>query len=59
MQQYTAYIYFTAESLYMFRVPSTPIIRCTWNCNYSHWYKSLFVQLPHSRVATLGHVGVR
>ena len=32
--------YFTATSLYMFRVPSAPIIRSTQNCNYSHWYKS-------------------
>ena len=31
--------YSTAISLYMFRVPSTPIIRSTWNCSYSHRYK--------------------
>jgi len=28
-QQYADYIYFTAISLYMFQVPSTPIIRST------------------------------
>jgi len=32
--------YFTARSLYMFRVPFAPIISSTWNCSYSHWYKS-------------------
>jgi len=32
--------YFTARLLYMFQVPFTHIIRCTWNCSYSHWYKS-------------------
>ena len=32
--------YFTAKSLYMFRVPSTFIIRSTWICNYSFRYKS-------------------
>jgi len=32
--------YFTAGSLYMFRVLSTPIIRCTSNCIYSLWYRS-------------------
>jgi len=31
---------FTARSLYIFRVPFTPIVRSTWNCSYSHWYKS-------------------
>jgi len=29
MQQYAACIYFTAITLYMFRVPSAPIIRNT------------------------------
>jgi hypothetical protein len=38
--------YFTAISLYMFRVPSTPIIRSTLNYSYSNWYKS------YLRVAT-------
>ena len=31
--------YFTAISLYVFRVPCAPIIRSTQNCSYSHWYK--------------------
>ena len=32
--------YFTAVSLCMFQVPSTPIIRSTYNYSYSHWYKT-------------------
>jgi len=35
-------IYYTASSLYMFRV-STPIIRSTKNCNYSLRYWSYFL----------------
>ena len=31
-------IYYSANSLYMFRVSTTPIIRSTQNCNYRHWY---------------------
>jgi len=31
-------IYYSASSLYMFRVSTTPIIRSTQNCNYSLWY---------------------
>ena len=31
-------IYYSASSLYMFRVSTTPIIRNTQNCNYSLWY---------------------
>jgi len=31
-------IYFTAKSLYMFRVPTAPIIRSTKNCNINLWY---------------------
>ena len=31
-------IYYSASSLYMFRVSNTPIIRSTQNCNYSHQY---------------------
>ena len=45
--------YFTAISLYMFRAPSTPIIRSTYSCSYSHRYK------PYVRAATSlqrGHV---
>ena len=33
-------IYYSAISLYMFRVPTTPNIRSTQNCNYSLWYWS-------------------
>ena len=33
-------IYFSASSLYMFRVSTTPIIRSTQNCNYSLRYWS-------------------
>jgi len=29
--------YYSASSLYMFRVSATPIIRSTQNCNYSLW----------------------
>ena len=31
-------IYYSASSLYMFRVSTTPIIRSTQNCNYSFRY---------------------
>ena len=33
-------IYYSASSLYMFRVSTTPIIRSTQNCNYSLRYWS-------------------
>ena len=36
-------IYYSASSLYMFRVSTTPIIRSTQNCNYSLWYWSHFL----------------
>ena len=36
-------IYYTASSLYMFRVSNTPIIRSTQNCNYSLQYWSYFL----------------
>jgi len=36
------YIYYSASSLYMFRVSTTPIIRSTQNCNYSLRYWSFF-----------------
>jgi len=36
-------IYYSASSLYMFRVSTTPIIRSTQNCNYSLWYWSYFL----------------
>ena len=35
-------IYYSASSLYMFRVSNTPIIS-TQNCNYSLWYWSYFL----------------
>ena len=41
-------IYYSASSLYMFRVTTTPIIRCTHNCNCSlrYWSYSLCSYLP-------------
>ena len=36
-------IYYSAGSLYMFRVWNTPIIRSTQNCNYSLRYWSYFL----------------
>jgi len=36
-------IYYSASSLYMFRVSNTPIIRSTQICNYSLWYWSYFL----------------
>jgi len=36
-------IYYSASSLYMFRVSTTPIIRSTQNCNYSLQYWSSFL----------------
>ena len=36
-------IYYSASSLYMFRVSTTPIIRSTHNCNYSLRYWSYFL----------------
>ena len=40
--------YYSASSLYMFRVSTTPIIRSTKNCNYSlrHWSYFLCSYLP-------------
>jgi len=47
-------IYYSASSRSMFRVPTTPIIRSTQNCNYSLRYLSYFcAQLPPSNVAKL------
>jgi len=46
-------IYYSARSLYMFRVSTTPTIRSTQNCNYSLRYWSYFVQLPPSNVVKL------
>ena len=47
-------IYYSASSLYMFRVSTTPITMSTQNCNYSllYWPRCA-VQLPPSNVATL------
>ena len=36
-------VYYSASSLYMFRVSTTPIIRSTQNCNYSLRYWSYFL----------------
>ena len=36
-------IYYSASSLYMFRVSTTPIVRSTQNCNYSLRYWSYFL----------------
>ena len=36
-------IYYSASSLYMFRLSTTPIIRSTQNCNYSLRYGSYFL----------------
>jgi len=41
-------VYYSASSLYVFRVSTTPIIRSTQNCNYSlrHWSYFLCSYLP-------------
>ena len=52
-------ICYSAGSLYVFRVSTTPIIRNTQNCNYSLRYWSLVLQLPPSNVAEIGYVGGR
>jgi len=45
-------IYYSASSLYMFQVSTTPTIRSTQNCNYSlRYWLYYFVQLPPSNVA--------
>jgi len=41
--QHKQSIYYSVSSLYMFRVPTTPIIRSTQNCNYSLRYWSYFL----------------
>ena len=52
--QHKQSIYYSASSLYMFRGPTTPIIRTTQNCNYSLRYWSyFFMQLPPSNVTKL------
>jgi len=55
-------IYYSASSLYMFRVSTTPITMSTQNCNYSLRYWSYFLcsYLPPtwpSFLATLGKGG--
>ena len=48
-------IYYSASSLYMYRVSTTPISRSTHNSNYSlRYWSCFFVQLPPSSVAKLG-----
>ena len=42
--------------LYMFRVVTPPIIRSTYNCNYSIWHWSKRSLLPTAVVETLGLV---
>jgi len=45
--QHKVVIYYSASSLYMFRVSTTHIMRSTQNCNYSLRYWSyFFVKLP-------------
>ena len=51
--------YFTALSLYMFRVPSTPIIRSIKTVVSATGTRLMIVLLPHSNVVEFGHVGVR
>ena len=52
------YTYYSASSLYMFRVSTTPIIRNTQNCNYRLRYWSYFcaatsLQYGQDSLATL------
>ena len=47
-------IYYSASSLYMFRVSTTPIIRSTQNCNYSLPYcAATSLQRGQASLATL------
>jgi len=47
-------IYFSASSLYMFRVSTTPIIRSTQNCNYSLRYcAATYLQRDQASLAAL------
>ena len=41
-------VYYSASSLYMFRLPTTPIIMSIQNCNYSlrYWSYFLCIYLP-------------
>ena len=53
-------VYYSASSLYMVLVSTTPIIRSKQNSNYSLRYWSCCgVQLPPSNVVTLSRVGGR
>ena len=47
-------IYYSASSLYMFRVSNTPIIRSTQNCNYSLRYCSYLLPTWPSLVTLEG-----
>ena len=47
-------IYYSASSLYMFRVSTTPIIRITQNCNYSiRFCAATSLQRGQATLATL------
>ena len=46
-------IYYSASSLYMFRVSTTPIIRSKQNCNYSLRYWSSYLLPTWPSLATL------
>ena len=47
-------IYYSAISLYMFRVSTTPIIRSTQNCNYSLRYcAATYLQRDQASLAAL------
>ena len=50
-------VYYSATSLYMFRVSTTPIISSTQNCKYSLRYRAS-TSLRRGQ-AWLGHVGGR
>ena len=57
--QHKQSIYYSASSLYMFRVSTTPIISIQiFNYSLQYW-SYFFVQLPPSNVAKSGHVGGR
>ena len=53
-------IYYSASSLYMFRVPTTPIIISTQNCNYSPRYcAATSPQRGQDSLATLREVAAQ
>ena len=51
--------YFTARSLHMFRVLSTPIIRSSYNCNCRLRYSLYIVAANFIQRGQVGHVGLR